>query len=293
MRKSSTATTPTASAIPSSPASPSRPLLSPERSLGSVIKLLTPNAATTPTNTTPGSAPSAPPCGSSSSLVKRYYKPEWGDHWRDHFSVDIINGTTRPRAHLPAPQLVTNYLRVGFTDDGTWRTFGLRKDFTPAKKIQIEDDITASMVVPREPRSTACIRRRATRRVKFVKNCEDRLFQRPDDAIHRGYDKQTESDFASPDNSSRTTSRSAAPMPGRWSSDAIGFEQFTAPMRKMLSRLRRGGQAGLLRLLAHPRLVDGKPTKNPRYLQIRPDLEDPRAVYLAHARQTVLPPPAA
>ena len=36
--------------------------------------------------------------------------------------------------------------------------------------------------------------------LKFLKNCETRLFQRPDDAIHRGYDKQTESDFARLDN---------------------------------------------------------------------------------------------
>ena len=28
--------------------------------------------------------------------------------------------------------------------------------------------------------------------------------------------------------------------------------------------------------------MDGKPSKNPRYLQNRPDLEDPRATYLAH-----------
>jgi hypothetical protein len=32
---------------------------------------------------------------------------------------------------------------------------------------------------------------------------------------------------------------------------------------------------------SHPRIVDGKPSKNPRYLQNRPDLEDPRATYLA------------
>ncbi len=32
--------------------------------------------------------------------------------------------------------------------------------------------------------------------LKFIKNCEYRLFQRPDDAIHRGYDKKTESDFS-------------------------------------------------------------------------------------------------
>jgi hypothetical protein len=32
---------------------------------------------------------------------------------------------------------------------------------------------------------------------------------------------------------------------------------------------------------AHPRIVDGKPTKNPRYLQTRPDLANPRERYLA------------
>ena len=32
---------------------------------------------------------------------------------------------------------------------------------------------------------------------------------------------------------------------------------------------------------AHPRIVDGSPTKNPRYLQQRPDLTDPRGTYLA------------
>jgi hypothetical protein len=32
---------------------------------------------------------------------------------------------------------------------------------------------------------------------------------------------------------------------------------------------------------AHPRIVAGKRSKNPRYLQVRPDLEDPRTTYLA------------
>ncbi|MGO8671082.1 MAG: hypothetical protein ACLQVD_06940 [Capsulimonadaceae bacterium] len=31
---------------------------------------------------------------------------------------------------------------------------------------------------------------------------------------------------------------------------------------------------------AHPRIVDGKPSKNPRYLQVRPDLVDPRPFYV-------------
>ena len=32
---------------------------------------------------------------------------------------------------------------------------------------------------------------------------------------------------------------------------------------------------------AIPRIIDGKPTKNPRYLQIRPDLLDPMSKYVA------------
>ena len=35
--------------------------------------------------------------------------------------------------------------------------------------------------------------------VKLVANCERLLFQRPDDAIHRGADQQAEADIASPD----------------------------------------------------------------------------------------------
>ena len=34
--------------------------------------------------------------------------------------------------------------------------------------------------------------------MKLVVNCETLLFQRPDDAIHRGADKQAEADIASP-----------------------------------------------------------------------------------------------
>ena len=69
-------------------------------------------------------------------------------HWREHFSVDIINGKPANELKCENRKLVTTYLRVGFDSDGSWRTFGLRKDFHPALKIQVEDDITASVVVP-------------------------------------------------------------------------------------------------------------------------------------------------
>ena len=46
--------------------------------------------------------------------------------------------------------MVGNYLRVGYDPDGSWRTFKLRPDFNPADKVQVEDDITVSVVLPRE-----------------------------------------------------------------------------------------------------------------------------------------------
>jgi hypothetical protein len=131
-------------------------------------------------------------------VVKRYYKPEWGAKWREHFSVDIINGTPGNELKCDNRKLVTTHLRVGFDDDGAWRTFGLRKDFYPAAKIQAEDDITASVVVPSG--AVKHLPDASAASVKFVANCENRLFQRPDDAIHRGYDKQTEKDFSRTDN---------------------------------------------------------------------------------------------
>ena len=59
--------------------------------------------------------------------------------------------------------------------------------------MQTEDDITASTVVPGE-----LIGMEPGRSYKIVENCENLLFQRPDDAVHRGYDKQAERDIAGP-----------------------------------------------------------------------------------------------
>src|SRR6185369_4210217 len=132
-------------------------------------------------------------------VVKRFYQPAWGGNWREHFSVDIINGTPGNELKCDDRKLVTNYLRVGFDRRGSWRTFGLRKDFYPAVKLQQEDDITASVLVPAKALKNLPDAVSAGA-LKFVKNCEQRLFQRPDDAIHRGYDKQTEADFAGLEN---------------------------------------------------------------------------------------------
>src|SRR5690606_22811480 len=55
----------------------------------------------------------------------------------------------------------------------------------------------------------------------------------------------------------------------------------TDPIRKIFRDYLDNPGPKFLVSPAHPRIVDGKPSKNPRYLQYRPDLEDPRATYLA------------
>ncbi len=258
----------------------SRPILSPERSLGSVIKLLTPDSReyTPEYNAWLDSVPQY--LKELVFVVKRYYKPEWGDNWREHFSVDIINGIHGNELKCDNRTLVTTRLRVGFDNDGAWRTFGLRKDFNPSIKIQAEDDITASTIVPpgvlEDIPDTG-----AHSAVKFVKNCEQRLFQRPDDAIHRGYDKQTESDFTQTDNFFSNYEPLTPKTARELVEDTIGFYEFTEPMQKLILEIARSGKPDFFISSAHPRLVDGKPSKNPRYLQKRPDLVNPRESYLA------------
>jgi len=258
-----------------------RPILSHDRSLGSVIKLLTVDEHDyTPEynawlNATPQHVKELV------FVVKRYCKPEWGADWREHFSVDIINGTPGNELKCDNKKLVTTYLRVGFDADGAWRTFGLRKDFHPAVKVQMEDDITASAVVPAALLENLPEDTDKTLSLKFALNCEQRLFQRPDDAIHRGYDKQAEIDFVQPENFFSNyqplTPADAKEMVG----DALGFYQFTEPMQKFIREIAETGAPEYFVCTASPRLVDGKPTKNPRYLQKRPDLVRATETYLA------------
>ncbi len=257
-----------------------RAVLSAERSLGSVIKLLMPDERdfTPEYNAWLQSVPQY--LKELVFVVKRYYKPEWGANWREHFSVDIINGTPGNELKCDNRKLVTTCLRVGFDSDGAWRTFGLRKDFYPAEKIQAEDDITASVVVPAE-RVTDLAEPATVPALKFVTNCERRLFQRPDDAIHRGYDHQTESDFTRPDNFFSNYEPLTRADARELVEEAIGFNQFTEPMQTLIRQVAEGRGAKFFVSSAHPRLVEGKPSKNPRYLQVRSDLQNPRDRHLA------------
>ena len=264
---------------PFQPQQPSRPLLDPSRTFGSVVRMLTPaDNYTDEYNAWLATIPRW--VRDFVCIVKRLHKPEWGDDWRSRFSVNSINGKPGNELRYHNQPLSTRYLRVGFSPDGSWRTFGLRQDFAPAFKLQREDDISATVVIPAD-RLHGLHPELEQPAYKFALNCEYRLFQRPDDAIHRGYDKVTERDFARPDN----FFSNYQPLPGDAAADmrldAIRYEQFTPPMRQLVADVADQPKADYFVSTAHPRLVDGKPTENPRYLQTRLDLENPRGEYLA------------
>ena len=261
-----------------------RSILSERRSLGSVIKLLTPSSMyTAEYNDFLASIPAH--IKELIFIIKRYYQPSWGSDWRSHFSVGVVNGRKSNQLRLDGETVKVNMLRVGFEDDGAWRLLSLRPDFSPAAKVQTEDDITASIVAPGGSAATAG----ASASRKFVTNCESLLFQRPDDAIVRGYDKQTESDMSDPQadlfisNFQPLTPADARAM----AADAPGLSRFTQPMQDLVARAASLPEAEdpaeqtYWVSTADPRLVNGAPTKNPRYLQVRPDIANPKDVALA------------
>ncbi len=251
---------------------PTRQPLSPERSLGSVIRLLTPSPSYTEAYNTWLH-------GLSDHIlvlvyvIKRMHRPEWGDDWRSRLSVDFINGLPGHELKFQDRKLVGSYLRVGFEQNSAWRVFKIRQDFIAAEKVQMEDDISASVVVPRSALCN-CPPSVDNPCVKLVKNCESRLFQRPDDAVHRGFDKQAEADLARRDNFVANFEPLHGEALAEIVEDVVGYNQYTEPMRRLLGTVYEEGQ-GYVVSSAHPRLVDGKPSKNPRYLQLRPDLANP------------------
>ncbi len=252
-----------------------RPLLSDRRSIGSVIKLMTPSSDYTDEyNLWLNSIPHH--IKELLYVVKRFQRPEWGDDWAAHFSTGIVNGRKGTSLRVDGDKVHVNMLRVGFEPDGSWRLFGLRHDFHPAAKVQTEDDITASITAPPGVSGTDVSR-------KFLTNCEQLLFQRPDDAIHRGYDKQAEADIASAgtflSNFQPLTHDDAREL----MDDAIAFSQFSPPIQDLIRRTIAGGDSlpEYFVSSAHPRLVNGEHSRNPRYLQVRPDVSDPEATAIA------------
>ena len=256
-----------------------RSILDERRSLGSVIKLLTPSRAYTDEyNEWLGGIPMH--VRDLVFTVKRFYQSEWEGDWGEHFSVDAVNGQPGKELKYKHQKLVAQYLRVGFTGSGFWRTFTLRKDFIPSVKLQREDDISATTVLPSG--AVPHLKNDEYRpSLKFASNCEYRFFQRPDDAVLRGYDKNAEEDFCRHNlfaSNYHPVSRSEACSEV---DDALQFGQYTVKLQKVFRGfLSASNSREFMASSALPRIVDGKPTKNPRYLQNRPDVEDARGRYL-------------
>ncbi|TVQ37519.1 MAG: hypothetical protein EA384_11670 [Spirochaetaceae bacterium] len=257
----------------------SRPVLSNRRSLGSVIKLLTPSSACKPEfNDWLRSIPHR--IKALVFLVKRFYQEEWGERWRDKFSVDVVNGASGNILKFMGRPVLGSYLRVGIREDGSGWSHKLRQDFMPSRKVQWEDDISASVVVPREwvdglnpDYHNPC--------VKFVTNCEFRFFQRPDEAVHRGYDKQAEHDLST----APVFVSNFEPFPREkaWEfvEHVVSFAEYTRPVQDLLRSVADDPQCRFFAVSSHPRIFEGTPSKNPRYLQVDPAQLDPRERYLA------------
>jgi hypothetical protein len=258
----------------------SRPLLDMNRSLGSVIRLLTPSAEeyTEAYNRWLAGIPQH--IFPLVFVIKRFYQEDWGDDWRSRFSVDVVNGYPGHEFKCDGRRLIASYLRVGFEPEGGWRIFKLRQDFIPAEKVQVADDITVTTVVP-----AACLdglpRDCGELSVKLLDNCEMRLFQRPDEAVLRGTDLQTEADLAGRDNFISNFEPLGQEQARELVDDVIHFEEFSCPMRDLIRAAANNGRDTYFVSSAHPRLVNGRPSPNVRYLQPGPEQANPRAKYLA------------
>lgn len=256
----------------------SRPLLSPERSIGSVIKLLTPSQYHTDEyndflNNIPDRVKSIV------LFIKRLYR-EQGEQkgWRDMFSVDTINGKQGHELNFNNRKVIASYLRLGFDLDNSWYLHKLRTDFMAAQKVQMEDDISASVVVPTDMINMS--KKVENPSVKFTTNCEDHFFQRPDEAIVRGYDKEAEEDLCRPNTFISNYEPMDQDKAKELISDAIGFDQYTKPVKDLITKVANGEGEPFFIAPSHPRIIgDGKPTKNPRYLQKRTD-QDPFENYI-------------
>jgi hypothetical protein len=256
----------------------SRPLLSSQRTVGSVIKLLTPSEDYTDAynewlSTIPNHVRALV------FVIKRFYREEWGNNWREHFHVDLVNGHPGHELKFHRRNLEASYLRIGRLDGGAWRIYKVRQDFVGSKKVQLADDIAVSATLPRKQLANLRIDSPDSPAVKVVTNCESRLFQRPDDAKHRGLDAQTEMELTEPNNFISNFEPLTRQDAIELTEDVLSFHHYSQPMQ---SFIREAAQKdGYFVSSAHARLVNGKPTPNVRYLQKRPDIRTPREGYIA------------
>jgi hypothetical protein len=258
--------------------SDTRGVLAMDRTLGSVIRLLTPSEEYTEEyNAWLATIPQH--IRALVFVIKRFYRDEWGQGWREHFHVDLVNGHPAHELKYHRRELVASFLRLGRMPDGSWRVYKVRQDFVRAGKIQLADDIAVSATLPARhvahPRPNSL----STQAVKLVANCEARLFQRPDDAKLRGVDAQTERDLTEAGNFISNFEPLTRQDAIELTEDVVNFHHYTPEMQRFIQEAAQ--EDGYFVSSAHARLVNGKPSPNVRYLQKRPDLLAPRESYVA------------
>lgn len=258
----------------------SRTFLSKERTLGSAVKLLTPSdryndkynkfLQNLPQNVR-----------TLALFVKRHYRgyEERDLKWRELFNVEIVNGKPGNVLRYKHNPITASYVRIGFNEEGRWYIHKLRSDFIPSLKIQTEDDISATITVPSKQLNNLN-KEYDNESVKLVANCESHLFQRPDEAVIRGYDKEAEREIV--DNNTFLTNYEPLSKENAKElvENAISFEKYTEPVQEFISKVAKSDDDVYFVTPSHPRIVDGKPTKNPRYLQRNIFKEETQDSYL-------------
>ena len=261
-------------------ATPSRPFLSPERTLGSAVKLLTPSDQYTDEyNQFLESIPAH--IRTLALYIKRMYRGQQDKgSWKEHLNVEIVNGRNGNSLRYKHNKIVASYVRIGFSPEGKWYLHKLRSDFVPSEKIQMEDDISATITLPANLLNNLNPDY-PNKSVKLVTNCESYLFQRPDEAINRGYDKDSEADIVANNtfltNYEPLTKKDAIELVD----DAISFDLYTEPVQKLITEIVESNKDVYFVTPSHTRIVDGVPTNNPRYLQRNIFKGETQATYLA------------
>ncbi|MDR1595445.1 MAG: hypothetical protein LBR91_00780 [Puniceicoccales bacterium] len=259
-----------------------RKLLDSARSLGSVIKLLTPSddyndgyngwLRTIPQHVL-----------ELIFAIKRFSKDFADGEWQKFFTVDKINGHYGNELRYNGDKMFEYYLRIGFGREKHRRLFSLRDDFIPSIKLQLADDITAAAVVPSKNiqyLSDDC----ENMSVKIIHNCEYRLYQRPDEAIVPGYDPGSERDMTLKNVFTCNFKALTRDDVKKMMRNRMVFEMYSSHMKKMLEAF--VGDEGAPKYIVCPSelrtMPDGSISKNQRYLQNRGDICDEFNTYLAN-----------
>ena len=114
-----------------------RPILSQDRSIGSVIKLLTPSRSEYHPDYNAWLSRIPPYVKELVYVVKHSYRPEWGDDWRKHFTVDDRRAP-RQRAAIRPRQAHPQHAPRGLQPDGAGAPSPCARISSPAEKIQVE-----------------------------------------------------------------------------------------------------------------------------------------------------------